>query len=524
MSLTVRSRLGWLLVPVVMAVVLAACGGGDEPSAEAGDDETGAATSSTATPAADDREPTTTEAPATTSSTAPSTTTEPEPEIEPVVYDGDFSASIAPILAERCASCHAPGGPGTAHWELATVADAADNHRALLEVIETGFMPPWPAGGDSPRFADDRSLRPDQLKAVLDWATAGGEIDVDPGEAIAPASAVVGLADPDVQIVPEQPYAGSLSTVDDYRCQIYDPQLSDGGWITSYEFVPDQTEVVHHAIGYLIPADRRDRALERDGEDGKPGWSCYGSSGLGADELFLGWAPGQDPTVYPDGTGLWVDPGAFIVVQVHYHYEVSAPADASALALEVAPSGDDLEPIEVATLVAPAEIPCRDGEDGPLCDRDTAIAAAREKYGNEGVQADAILQICRAEVADFAAMTDGTASSSCDIPVRFVDAIGEVVAVFGHQHELGDWFRMTLNPGKPDKRVLLDIPDWDFDWQYNYVPVDRIVIDGDDIIRVECGWDRSLRDPTLEPAYVLWADGTDDEMCFATVTTRPVDS
>ncbi|MEL6981222.1 MAG: monooxygenase, partial [Actinomycetota bacterium] len=66
-----------------------------------------------------------------------------------------------------------------------------------------------------------------------------------------------------------------------------------------------------------------------------------------------------------------------------------------------------------------------------------------------------------------------------------------------------------------------DIPDWDFDWQYNYQPADTIVIDADDVIRIECGWDRARRDPTLEPAYVLWADGTDDEMCFATLTTRP---
>ncbi len=102
-----------------------------------------------------------------------------------------------------------------------------------------------------------------------------------------------------------------------------------------------------------------------------------------------------------------------------------------------------------------------------------------------------------------------------------VGAVGEVVSVLGHQHEIGAWFRMTVNPGKPDERVLLDIPKWDFDWQYNYIPAQPIVIDADDLIRIECGWNRAFRDPRLEPAYVLWADGTDDEMCFATITTRP---
>jgi hypothetical protein len=99
---------------------------------------------------------------------------------------------------------------------------------------------------------------------------------------------------------------------------------------------------------------------------------------------------------------------------------------------------------------------------------------------------------------------------------------GEIISVLGHEHEIGDWFKMTLNPGRPDEQVLLDIPDWDFDWQYNYRPVDKIVIDADDVVLIECGWDRNRRDPDLEPAYILWADGTNDEMCFATISTRPV--
>lgn len=63
---------------------------------------------------------------------------------------------------------------------------------------------------------------------------------------------------------------------------------------------------------------------------------------------------------------------------------------------------------------------------------------------------------------------------------------------------------------------------WDFDWQFIYEPTDSIVISRGDTIRVECTWDRALRDPELEPAYVLWADGTNDEMCFSTIVTRPV--
>jgi mono/diheme cytochrome c family protein len=514
-------------LPLLAALAVLACGAGDrEPAAPAGRRAGGELT--TAPPML-----TTTSSSARTGSTAssaqdggPTATTAP-PDIEPVRYDGDFGDSVAPILGDKCAACHGPGGPGAVHWELATAGDVADHRDAIAEVVESGAMPPWPAGGDSPAFVGDRRLRPDQLRAVLAWAREGGPIDVDRATPVVPPGPVVGLADPDAIVRPARPYTGSTATADDYRCQIYDPELPDGGWITAYQFRPDRAEVVHHAIGYLIPADRRAEAEARDGEDGRPGWSCYGSSGLGRDEIFLGWAPGQDPTVMPEGSGLPIQPGAFIVVQIHYHFEGEAPADRSSLAIdlasedELAAGGGGLEPIRVASLVAPAEIPCSRFEDGPLCDRDAAIAAARQKYGPQGVQADAILRLCRAEVADFVDMTDGTASSRCDIPAGLVGADGRVVSVLGHQHEIGAWFRMTLNPGRDDERVLLDIPDWDFDWQYRYVPVDPIVIEPDDVVRIECGWDRSRRDPELEPAWVLWADGTDDEMCFATVATRP---
>ena len=68
--------------------------------------------------------------------------------------------------------------------------------------------------------------------------------------------------------------------------------------------------------------------------------------------------------------------------------------------------------------------------------------------------------------------------------------------------------------------MLLDIPRWEFGWQFNYYPIDEIMVKPGDWVRIECSWDRTLRDPELEPAYVLWADGTDDEMCFGTMTVR----
>jgi hypothetical protein len=208
--------------------------------------------------------------------------------------------------------------------------------------------------------------------------------------------------------------------------------------------------------------------------------------------------------------------GDFLVVQIHYHFEIDAPADLSTLRLRWS---DDPDPDEVVVTqyFAPAEIPCTADESGPLCDRDAAIARAIEAYGPEGVFADRITPGCGFSPADFATMTDGIAHGVCDQPVG---ARGQIISVLGHEHELGRTFRMTLNPDTPEEQVLLDIDAWDFDWQFNYYPVDEIMVGPGDWIRLECSWDRSRRDPELEPAYIVWADGTDDEMCFGTILIR----
>ncbi|MDG2114784.1 MAG: hypothetical protein P8N02_19525, partial [Actinomycetota bacterium] len=327
-----------------------------------------------------------------------------------------------------------------------------------------------------------------------------------------------GLDDVNLTVEPHGSYQGVAFQPDEYRCFIYDPGFAEDTWLSGYEFVPDQTEVVHHAIGYRISGDRLAAAQALDARhDDQGGWPCFGSSGLGQDEIFLGWAPGQGPTELPQRSGMRLAADDFMVIQIHYHFEVDVPADRSTMELDIIDDPTGFDEVRVVEFLAPAEIPCSTDESGPLCDRDAAMSAAVDKYGSEGVLADQTLLFCRRQVADFAHMTGGVASSSCDLPAR---QSGTIVSVLGHEHELGRSFKMTLNPGTEDELVLLDIPEWDFDWQLNYYPVDDIEISASDIIRTECSWDRSLRDPGLEPAYILWADGTNDEMCFATIVVR----
>ncbi|MDH3606187.1 MAG: cytochrome c [Acidimicrobiia bacterium] len=487
-----------LLLGAGLALAMAGC---------AGDDGTAEVATTIATPT-------------TTATTVPPTTVVPATVAPipdpPQIVPATFEAGILPIVQSTCAQCHTGDGPGTQHLRFDTAANFAENADDIALVVGARAMPPWPASPESVPFHDDWSLTDEEITAIVEWSKQGAALDVVPETEIVPTFESINLADVDLEIVPEVGFDGTPATGDEYRCFIYDPDLTEPTWLAGFEFVPDQTEVVHHAIGYRIPADMRQRALEKDAAqtDGG-GWTCFGGTGLGIDEIFLGWAPGQKATQFPDGSGLLLEPGEFLVVQVHYHFDIDAPEDRSSIRLDFADDAG-LSEIHIETLLAPAEIPCTTDEEGPLCDRATALATKVADYGLRGAPADFILSFCGQSSADYANMTSGIATSSCDS--RIQDP-GQIISVLGHMHELGRSFRMTLNPDEADEQILLDIPDWTFDWQFNYNLAEEITVEQGDTIRIECSWDRSLRDPDLEPAYVLWADGTDDEMCFATVST-----
>ena len=439
------------------------------------------------------------------------------PQREVAVGEGpSFASEIQPIIEEKCASCHAPGEVGALYWEVETAGDAVPVASGLGLVVQTGYMPPWHATDVGVPLQGDPSLSQDQIDAVVAWADAGGPLDVDPATPLRATNEVVPDIRPDLEVALPEPYDGSEATPNDYRCFILDPGFTEPTWLTGHQFVPDQVEITHHATMFRLPKERRADAEARDAADEGPGWQCFGQPG---GRQFGGWAPGSNPANYPDGTGLRFEAGEAVIVQMHYHFAHTAPPDQSKMVFELAPgtlaeNDATLDPIEYDVYLGPAEIPCRSDQTGPLCDRDTVIAELVEEFGGGGAAIpEALMGLCGAKLSDFEDMTDGTASADCTHRARHG---GEVLFAAGHMHERGATFRMTINEGTPDEKILLDIDNWDFSWQRGYSPVETITIERGDEIHIECSWDRS-RKPQVEPRYITWAEGTEDEMCYSTL-------
>ena len=471
------------------------------------------------------------------------------------IATGDFAATVQPILESRCVSCHTSNGPGWSTLALDTAGDAAAIADDIAFVTAINFMPPWLPSDLSPQFVHDWSLSDSEQAAIKAWADAGGGLDVLPGTPLTPRVQAILPVEEDQKIGPRDGLYTGYSRPDgwpvkkdDYRCQVHqlaDPE-GDGNWIKGFEFRPDQVSAVHHAIVYRVPAAAageiaakiaaEDRIEAAEGFSDEPGWTCFGLSGLNSGGVYSiqGWAPGQSPTVYPDGYGLYLWPGDMIVNQIHYHYDHDTQADGSWIILDTATTDEvaaGMTHIEGNSYLTPAEVPCTPAEtaiaseraatiDGyvNLCVRSNVLDEITERYDEFArFIPDLLLRQCGATVDDYDDLDGSIGYSSCDLPARDT---GTIHTVLGHMHEFGAAYRMTLHPGTPEERILLDIGVWDFEWQLNYEPVEDIRIERGDVVRFECWWDRTLQ-YMPEPRYITWNEGTVDEMCFSSISVIP---
>jgi hypothetical protein len=93
-------------------------------------------------------------------------------------------------------------------------------------------------------------------------------------------------------------------------------------------------------------------------------------------------------------------------------------------------------------------------------------------------------------------------------------------------HLLGRSIKVQVDPGTPRARTILDIPVWDFDNQAAR-QIKPVSLQPGETVKVTCRHVQWLRDQLPAFAgqpdrYVVWGEGTTDEMCLGILTvTHP---
>ncbi|MCH2356448.1 MAG: redoxin domain-containing protein [Pseudomonadales bacterium] len=217
----------------------------------------------------------------------------------------DYATEIAPLLQEKCVSCHVEGG----------IAPFAMNSHMMVqgwspmmkEVVMTKRMPPAQVDPAVNHFDNARYMDAGELQILIHWIDAGsprGESEVDPLTLITAPESVWELGEPDY-IVEVPTFTIPATGVLDYENITINLSLEEDVWIKSVQHLPGDRRVLHHLLSFIVPADYEERIVEGENDSYR--------------EFLEGYAPGKDGAVtYPDNSGMFVPQGSAVQMSLHY--------------------------------------------------------------------------------------------------------------------------------------------------------------------------------------------------------------
>jgi mono/diheme cytochrome c family protein len=402
-----------------------------------------------------------------------------------------FHKDVLPILQNRCQDCHRPGEAGP--FSLLTYKQAAKWGDRLKEYTANGAMPPWkPTAG--PAFQNERRMPKSEIETIAAWVDAGcpeGDVKEAPPAKVFAAGSEWQFGPPD--LIAEMPAEFELGATgpDHFRAIVmkHDPILRDK-MIAAYEVKAGNPRIVHHLINYFDTTGQAAelakvelaRKKEPNETDRGPGYTS--AMGIGFTSLrpnaiggIGGWTPGQRGFKLPAGTGYVLPKGAEVVVQMHYHRNGRPETDRTRIGFYFAKDPAALKPLNL--LVVP----------GLVCP-------------SNGFKPFKIIPKGREFEVRGAVITE----QDCTIH-----------SILPHMHMLGKNVTVTMTPPDGQERTLVEIRDWDYNWQEGYFFKEPIAVKTGTRFEIRAVFDNSAANPNNPfnpPRDAKKGEETTDEMLF----------
>ncbi len=389
----------------------------------------------------------------------------------PGVTGPTFSNEVVRILQANCQSCHHPGDIGP--FPLMTYADSYSHAAEIKYMTQTRKMPPWKPAQSCGIFDSPRVLSQADIDTLAKWADNGAP-EGNRADLPLPLNFEGGwaLGQPDLVLSNSQPYTPP-AVGDMYRCFTMRTNLTSEQYVSAIDIRPGDRQTVHHVIAFIDTTGASEALVRSDSAAGYP---CFGGPGFQITNLNAttlgGWAPGYRPVTLPPEVGFLLPANSRIVLQVHYHPHGPAPQpDQTQIGIYYTKR----KPSKLMRVL-------------PLINDTFTIPPGEANY---------------------------RVTASFQFPL-FVNTHLWLVAP--HMHLLGR--KMQVNATLPNggNDCLINIDDWDFNWQGMYRFKDPIAIPSLSTLSLEAFYDNSSanwRNPNNPPKPVSWGEATTDEMCIA---------
>jgi hypothetical protein len=384
--------------------------------------------------------------------------------------DVTYTHDIAPILYQHCVGCHHPND--IAPMSLLTYKEARPWAAAIKQAVVTGKMPPWKADPAHGKWSNDARLSEAEKDTLLAWIN-GAKLEGNPAD-MPPAPVITEgwkLGKPDAVVaIPEHKL--EATGPDEYSYITVPTNFTEDKWITSAELRPGNRKVVHHAHVFVVdpelaetkktaanPAQeytkwlqihqgtltfiRPDAPVINDGclQDDNGAFPGNRQTDLGS--LIASFLPGRAGDAYPEGTARLVKAGSKLNFQIHYSRATGKPeTDITSVGLTFAKE----PPKQVARRI-------------DLSNHMFLIPAGAPNH----------------EVTECHTFTKDM----------------YITSLTPHMHLRGKSMRMDVTYPDGRTETLLNVPQYDFNWQITYRAAEPIFIPKGTRLKIDARFDNS---------------------------------
>lgn len=376
-----------------------------------------------------------------------------------------WSSDVACIIYSHCTGCH--NASGIAPFPLTSYNDAYQRRESIASAVASKHMPPFPADQSTRSFAHANTLDAREIEGIVSWVKNDAPLG-DPRAVPAPPTYSTSYQLPNPDFVGRIPSYTVTSDNDVYRVFVIPMNNTAQLTVESIEVYPGSREMVHHA---LIFQDTSDVPYKKDLQDPLPGYSAFGGTGSATSRLLYGYTPGQGAFRFAPGFGAVILPKSYIILQIHYPGGVRGQSDSTEVRIKYGPSS-----LRSVTTV-PALNHSTTLTNGPLFIPANTVKTFYSKVTNA---------------------VDRT-----------------ITGIMPHMHLIGRSIKAFFVTPKKDTVHLVDIPEWDFHWQYVYQFRKPILVPAGSVVYGEATYDNTEsnpHNPNSPPKDVSRGEGTEDEM------------
>ena len=452
-----------------------------------------------------------------------------------------FNQHVGQILLDNCTSCHRPNQ--VAPMSLLTYDEARPWARAIKAKVESREMPPWFADPRFGNFSNDTSLSEDEIATIVAWADGGAP----QGDGVSPEPPMLSEAgwshpagtDPDYVIeFPIEWHVEADGETPNFNLYTELP-FDDVMHVSATQVRPGNYAVTHHIttglvnmppgmkLGHgpawpggpmvdLVPVADPDAAADASGFNVLAARDRAGRADTDAEAQaearaqrggFGPYIPGVSADVVREGQSREIrgDLFDYIIWNLHFQAtgkpESSRPSIGAWLATEVE-SGNRERSLSLREYTSQGKQLVA----GPPMSPEQ-MRAARGKF-QVGQGLNPLLDPIPPNKANWTVTGMGAFQN---------DAI--IQALFVHAHVRGNDFSFVLTYPDGREEVLLRVPNYDFDWQFEYELEEPIRVPAGSTVKSVSRYDnsRANRSNPAPQKEVYWSEQSWDDMFLTSV-------